>query len=556
MMARDTKALLKKVQKRYEAAEGVASAWQKTWEDKRNYLAPAKGNFTGEEAQHRHKRAVRLNNRAHRKALRYFAAGMQSGMSSPASPWFKFGLPDGELAQWGPVRTWLDHLERLYRYVFTHSNFYGSSAFAYHELGAFDQAAVYICEHPKRYVHFHNWTMGTYLWAQNAWGDIDTNFRTWNVPLRTLVQRFGEQALSETLKKQWAGGSGKVDDYVKVIQCVMPREDLDLNKIDRLNMPWASIWFEPNANKPEHILWEGGHQVNPCLSIRYELDGEGPYATGLAEDNLDDVRMLQEINLSILRGEQLNIDPPMGLSDKIRNRMQLFPGGRTPMRTADEKPERLIDAVDTRGSREIKAELIQDISNGYFNHLFLSLIEGQESPEKTAYEVAMKEREKILMLSPLVERLQTEMFDPLFYNMGVHLDALGMIPPPPSEIPEGMPLKIEYISILAEAQQSVGLQAIERYIGFVGSMAQYNPAAWDNINEDKASGEYAELLNIPAAIPRSEDEIIQIRKQRVQDQKQAMAAEQAKNMAGATKDLSQTKVGDRNVLEALEEQMQ
>ena len=54
----------------------------------------------------------------------------------------------------------------------------------------------------------------------------------------------------------------------------------------------------------------------------------------------------------------------------------------------------------------------------------------------------------------------------------------GLIPEPPTEA-EGAPLKVEYISLLAQAQKAVGTQSITAAASFVGNLAQFNPDVLD-----------------------------------------------------------------------------
>ncbi|PWG73491.1 phage head-tail adapter protein, partial [Enterococcus hirae] len=72
--------------------------------------------------------------------------------------------------------------------------------------------------------------------------------------------------------------------------------------------------------------------------------------------------------------------------------------------------------------------------------------------EMTAREVQERHEEKLLMLGPVIERVQNELLDPMIdrvFSIALRGNAL---PPPPEEL-EGVDLRVEYISILAQAQR-------------------------------------------------------------------------------------------------------
>ena len=128
------------------------------------------------------------------------------------------------------------------------------------------------------------------------------------------------------------------------------------------------------------------------------------------------------------------------------------------------------------------------------------------------------------------------------------------LPPWPEEMGE-QPLKVEFVSVLAQAQKMVGTGAIERYVGFVGQMAQMAPEILDVVNPDKVADAYGDYLGVDAKIIRSQEERDQIREQRAQaqaaakqQQEQMMAAQVAMQGVQA---LGGAKMGQGSALDAL-----
>ena len=115
----------------------------------------------------------------------------------------------------------------------------------------------------------------------------------------------------------------------------------------------------------------------------------------------------------------------------------------------------------------------------------------------------------------------------------------GLIPEAPPEL-QGQPLKVEYISLMAQAQKLVGVGGVEKFAGFVGSLmaATQNPDILDKVDYDQMIDVYGELSGINPSIVRSDDAVAEIRGQR----QKAMAAkakmEAMANMATMAKDLA------------------
>ena len=68
--------------------------------------------------------------------------------------------------------------------------------------------------------------------------------------------------------------------------------------------------------------------------------------------------------------------------------------------------------------------------------------------------------EKMLQIGPVLDRLNDELLDPAIDRIFNIMMRRGMLPPPPDEL-QGQPLRVEYTSVMAQAQKSVGIGSIE-----------------------------------------------------------------------------------------------
>jgi hypothetical protein len=125
-----------------------------------------------------------------------------------------------------------------------------------------------------------------------------------------------------------------------------------------------------------------------------------------------------------------------------------------------------------------------------------------------------------------------------------------LIPPAPKEI-QGMPLKLEYISVLAQAQKAMGIGNIERFIGFIGGVAGMRPDILDGIDFDAVRTEYADGIAIPANILKARDAVDEVRQMRAEAEQQNAAMAQEEHSANVAATMSKADTGGDNALTRL-----
>jgi len=174
----------------------------------------------------------------------------------------------------------------------------------------------------------------------------------------------------------------------------------------------------------------------------------------------------------------------------------------------------------------------------------------------TAREVAERHEEKLLMLGPALDNMQTELYSPGInraYAIMSRLTLAGgvpMIPPAPESL-QGEEIQIEYVSILAQAQKMVGATAIEQFAAFVGGLAEVKPDIIDKADFDEMVDQYGDVLGVPAAIIIPDEKVAKIRAARAKEVAAAKAAEAAMASAQGAKTLSEADMGGNNALTAL-----
>jgi cobalamin biosynthesis protein CbiG len=150
----------------------------------------------------------------------------------------------------------------------------------------------------------------------------------------------------------------------------------------------------------------------------------------------------------------------------------------------------------------------------------------------TAREIDERHEEKLLALGPVLERTNDELLDPVVDRAYQMLDDAGLIPEAPDEL-QGVALKVEYISIMAQAQRLVGVVGQDRFIQTVLPLSQSFPEVRAKLDVFQIVDDYADMLGVDPRIVKSTDVAQQAVAAQAQQQQAMADAEQAKTLASA-----------------------
>jgi hypothetical protein len=108
--------LRKQCERRLAALEKERTSWFTHWQELSTYVLPRRGRFlvTPNQGGKGDKNNTKILDPAGTLAARTFAAGMMSGITSPARPWFRFTLGNRDpRAKAGAVKAWLDDVRQV-----------------------------------------------------------------------------------------------------------------------------------------------------------------------------------------------------------------------------------------------------------------------------------------------------------------------------------------------------------------------------------------------------------------------------------------------------------
>ena len=486
-------------------------------------------------------------------AMRDLVSGLFGNLTPTTSPWFSIGLQDESAERRGGVRAWLDEVQKRMRMIFVRAGLYNALRALYGELGTFGTGFLFALPDDTVGMRFTTLTIGEYCLDTNEYGRVDTVFRTMDLTARQVVRMFGYNECPPGVQRESDNPSNPVQRF-RVVHAVYPRDDRAPGKMDGKNKRFASVyWLEPsnggttklNDGSGNFLLSEGGFEEFPGFGVRWDVTGNDVYGTSPAMQTRPACQMVQQMKLTALKAAHKEVDPPTVGPGTLKN-MDLMPGGQTFVDSAGQG-QAVYPAQQVRPQLQntllfIQAEQAQ-IKEGLFGNVLRAMMDNDRR-QMTAREVAAREAEKQLLVSSL-ERLNDELFIPLIDLAFSIMAKQDLLPPWPEEI-AGMPIRVEMITLLAQAQKMGATAKVDQFMGFIGQTAQLFPEMLDTVKVDEVANDYADYLGLEADEMRPQEERDAIRQGRAkaaQAQQQQAMLEQAQAAAGTAKTLSETDTG-------------
>lgn len=541
----------KRLMQRLVQLRADRQTWVDHWRDLSDYILPRRSRFlVNDYVTAGAKKNGNIINGKPTVAARTLAAGMMAGVTSPSRPWFRLGTPDPGLNRSPAVKSWLQAVERILRDSFAKSNIYGALHLVYTDLGPFGTSAMYVEEDAEDLLRAYTFPIGQYFLANSDRLFVDTVYREFPMSVAQMVQKFGIKACSDRVQSAYK--EQRYDLRVNVLHATEPNRNRKHGANGYRGMKYQSCWSELDGTDSDGLLREAGFEEFPYMCTRWMTTAEDVYGSSPGMDALGDIKGLQLLEKTKLQVVEKLSNPPMkGPASLMGQRTSLLPGDMTYVAelpgSGTFEPAITVHPQALAAIREAIQDHVHRIDDIMYASLWLMIANGESDPNKTATEIVSLEKEKMLQLGPTMERLEDELLDPLIDRSFAVLNRLGYIPPPPEEL-AGQELRVEYTSIMAQAQKMLATTAIERTSAFVGNLVAVFPEARDKLNTDKMIDEYGDSVGINPDLIRSGEEVAQIRADRAKQQQAAAQAQQAATLVAGAKTLSETDMQGDNAL--------
>jgi len=443
--------------------------------------------------------------------------------------------------------------------VFQESNFYNSVAIVYFDLVVFGTAVMLIYEDYDNVIHCYNPCFGEYYVDNDGKMQPLVFFREFTLTVSQVVDQFGFDNCSDQIRRLYDEQKAALTREIIVAHAIEPNDNPDKFGVPAHFKFREAYWEWGGSTSPQGgvnynpgFLRKRGFNEAPNICVRWDLVSNDAYGRSPGMDALPDIKQLQQEVRRKAQAIDKTVNPPMVADVQLKNQpASLLPGGTTYVAGMMQTGNAGFAPVYGNwkpGIAEISEdlnEIRQRIKTIFFNDLFQVISQFQTRSNVSATEIDARRSEAMVMLGPVLERIQYELLDPIIERTFAVMVRARVLPPPPPEI-AGQNIDIEYISMLLTAQLASATSGIERTLQLAGGLIGADPGVMDNLDLDFAIAKYSTLMNNDPRLIRSPDELKAIRQQRQQQAQaaqQAQQAEKAATMAQAGKTMSEIDVG-------------
>ena len=440
--------------------------------------------------------------------------------------------------------------------MFARSNTYRVFHQMYLEMGAFGTAVSIVLPDFKNVLHHYPVVCGQYALQTNYKGEVVSLYREFQKTVGETVKEFGIKNCSHSVRDRWL--SRELESPVHILHVIEPREDQERDPDSPLatDMAYKSCYLELGGDD-DVLLRESGFERFPVLAPRWVVSGSDVYASSCpGMETHGDNKQLQHQQLRKGQALDYKVMPPLQVPTELKNRdSEMNPGGMVYADPGTTIPFNQTTTgggiraafevgLDIRDLKEDMEEVRGRIRSGFHADLFL-MLHNIDRTQMTAAEIGERHEEKLLALGPVLERVDNEMLQPMVDIGFDMMAAAGLLPEAPEEL-QGVELTVEFVSILAQAQQAVGTNAVDRFVANLTAVAELKPDVLDNFNADEWARDYGQMVGVNTKLLVSEENVAALREARAAAQAEQAQLESQQMQAASAKDMASVKTDERN----------
>lgn len=471
-------------------------------------------------------------------AAKNLAANIHTRLTSPATMWHHMRFEQEALNDNREAKEWVEACNKIVYQTLQESNFNEEINETYLDLVGFGTSII--VEEPQAAgmdadwdgVNFSSIPMKEGYFEEDHNSNIVNFYRhlQWT-PLQ--IKEFCEEngwpcpgSILDLLAD--TSNTAAIDQKQDVIYCIFKRKnvgDVDLTKpLAPTVRPYGFKYVL--AKDAEEFGVEGGYYEMPAYVPRWLKTSSSKWGNSPAMIAISDTITLNRMTELVLEAAEKVLDPPALTKERgLISDLDLNAGGLTVCRDpSDIVPYESGARFDVSA---LEAEGLRQRIREYF-HVDQLILPPMQGTPATATEIATRVQQLETLLGPTLGRLQTDLLDPLMSRTFNLLYRAGQLPEMPQVVIDLQgKLDVYYSGPLARSQQMEQVVAIQQWSMNVGQLAQINPEVLDVPDWDGIVRSLGDMLGVPAKLQNTENEVLQARTQRKQQEQQMMDAQMA-----------------------------
>lgn len=457
-------------------------------------------------------------------------AGVHAMTCDNAEKWFGLSTGDLDLDQDEAVAAWLERTaDKMYQvYNAPEAAFTTNKHEQISELVYFGTGPLYIGDRPGALPYFQSRPLAQTYIAEDAYRKVNTVFWWPSFRAQQAIGLFGADKVSKEIRDA-AGDPKRKDQLFEFIHCVYPRDEGDRGPGPR-RLPFVSRWVEV---KERRTVRDSGFAEFPYSCPRWEKRAGEVYGRSPGMRVLADLRMLQRVMRTQIRGVEKIVDPPWLVADDgVMAPLRVNPSGTNVIRgeAFGRSGGPPVQPMLSGGRPDIGADFINDIRTRIEHGFMTNLFQFARDPQMTATQFLGITEQTMRVLSPVLGRMQTEDLGPQTVRLFGIMWRAGMIDEPP-EILRGRDLKVTYVSPLARQQRIGEARAVAEFYQIMEPILKLDPTVADIVDGDKTGRAVADLVGMRKTLLRADAKVQEIRTARTNAMMQQHQADQLRQTA-------------------------
>jgi len=518
----------KDIVKGFEKARADRVTSESTWQDMVKFIDPIRRDIQ-DETTPGDKLPTDIYDDTAIQSNIILAAGLSGYMTNAAQRWFELRPRNEGMMNDPGVASFFNQASEIMYSSLANSNFYQQIHEVYISLGSIGTGNLYEEDDATDDIRFYAREPKEIFIIEDDRSVVNMVYRMFELTSYQAVEKFGYDQASDAIKQAFdIRDYGKKFEYVHY---VCPRHKRIIGKKDSGNLPFASYWVDKQSMK---MVKESGYNEFPFFVPRFYKKSSEVYGYSPGYLVYSDIRMLNKMMETYIKGAEISIYPPwLAESDSIIGTLDL----RAAAVNYQKQPlsqGQAVQSMQPKTNFQVTMDFIDrvtgNIKAAYFTDLFLMLT---QNANMTATEVIQRTQEKMLMLGPVLGRLQNELLNPIIIRTFNILLRRGKLPPVPESL-QGQDFDVIYVSPLAKAQRAIQAQDMNTFLTIISQMFQFSPEVLDKIEFDTVVDKMSKIYSVDPDIVREDEQVEGIRQQRAEAQQvqaKMMAMEGMVNMA-------------------------
>lgn len=515
------KAEIKCYLERHEQLRTERMVWETHWQQCLKYIVPRKGDITVQVTPGT-PRGDELFDTTAISSNQLLAAVLHSMLTNPSTRFFELLFGDPRFDDDNEVKAYLEDCADRMFVVMNNSNFQTEIHEIYLDQGAIGTACLYMGEDEKNVVHFNARDMKEIYVDENNLGLIDTVHREFKWTAKQIIQEFGEKNVPDYVVEQYKKGN---NEKWRILHCVHPLEKDDATSEKEKLFAFRSAYI---LVEKELFLNKSGYREFPFAIPRWTKTSGEKYGRGPGMDMLPDIKMVDVMMETTLKGAQKTVDPPLMVQDdNVIGRVRLTPGGLTLVRPGLDFP---IKPLITDARVDFGYQCVEDVRTRIRAGFYVDRLQPPKGGQMTATEYMQRTQEELQKMGPILGRQNFEGLNPIISRVFAIMQRKSLFKAPPEKI-KGKKFGIRYCSLAAKAMRAGDGQTFSQAIQAAAPVIQAKPETLDKLNGDRTIDYIFGLYGVPQRVMNTDREIKVIRDARQKAQAQVQQQQQQAHQA-------------------------